>query len=68
MFEVYKYEYGIVYIKENELHRFGMTIEQAKDFIDPNNWNNIDPTKIFKIVQRPVGKWEDYKNEKELPF
>lgn len=57
------YEYGIVHIRSFEQYREHMTLESANNFMDPEGWDGVDPTKIFKIVRRTIGIWEDYKNE-----
>lgn len=50
--------YGIRNRRTREIHRDNMTAVQAHDFMDPAEWDRVDPTRLFEIVRRPLGDWE----------
>jgi hypothetical protein len=55
------YIYGIRNRRDGEIHRDNMTAEQARDFMDPEDWAPVDPTRLYEIVRRPLGDWETVK-------
>jgi hypothetical protein len=57
-----KYEYGIRNRRTGEIHRREMTREQAWEWMDPEEWGGLTPTRIFCVVRRPIGDWEEIPN------
>jgi len=38
---------------------------EAIEFMDPKEWDGMDPTKFFEIIRRPIGDWEPYDPKSE---
>lgn len=49
-------EYGIRHKRYGNIHRDGMTHEKAVTWMK-EDWGELDPTLLYEIVCRPIGKW-----------
>ncbi len=54
------FEYGIRWVRSQEIHRKGMAHEQAVAFVDPAVWAGATRPvhEVFEIVRRPRGPWQ----------
>ncbi len=53
-----EYEYGIKLKRTGDIHRDGMTEYEAFRWMNPEEWDGLDPTVVFEVVRRPFGDWE----------
>jgi hypothetical protein len=56
------YEYGVVFMRDKELHRGPMSRVEAEKWIE-DFANDCPPgnkiREVYRIVRRPVGEWEE---------
>ncbi len=49
--------YGVRYRRSGRMHRTNMTEDEARAFMDPADWGDLDPNRVFEIVRRTNGPW-----------
>ena len=56
-----RYEYGIKVTRPGNVHREGMTREEAMEWVE--GWEEDGgKSGLFIVIRRAIGSWEEYKS------